>query len=140
LAQVPPSHPQYATNSKYLRGAHEGLRTIAGPLLPNPVCALANFPAPHPAAGIGACHFAEGRLEEAIVHFAAVADIDPSEASLFNLANAQGKAEHSVAAAATYRRVLKLNPNRHDALAKLVHFTHYVCDWSRRKSDVPPPP
>ncbi len=52
--------------------------------------------------GIGACHFAEGRLEEAIVHFAAVAEIDPSEASLFNLANAQGKAEHSVAAAATY--------------------------------------
>jgi hypothetical protein len=36
------------------------------------------------------------------VHFAAVADIDPSEASLFNLANAQGKAEHSVAAAATH--------------------------------------
>ena len=36
--------------------------------------------------------------------------------------------------------MLKLNPNRHDALAKLVHFTHYVCDWSRRKSDGAPPP
>ncbi len=110
--------------------------------------------------GIGACHFAEGRLEEAIVHFAAVAEIDPSEASLFNLANAQGKAEHSVAAAATYtpptpnistlflyffhvvnryRRVLSINPHRHDAAAKLVHFTHYVCDWSRRKADVSRP-
>ena len=89
-----------------------------------------------PPQGIGACHFAEGRLEEAIVHFATVAELEPSEASLFNLANAQGKAEHSVAAAATYRRVLKINPNRHDAAAKLVHFTHYVCDWSRRKADV----
>jgi tetratricopeptide (TPR) repeat protein len=65
--------------------------------------------------GIGACHFAEGRLEEAIVHFKAVADIDPSEASLFNLANALGKAERSVAAAEAYRRVLKLNPNRRAA-------------------------
>ncbi len=89
-----------------------------------------------PPQGIGACHFAEGRLEEAIVHFATVAELEPSEASLFNLANAQGKAEHSVAAAATYRRVLKINPGRHDAVAKLVHFTHYVCDWSRRKADV----
>ncbi len=35
--------------------------------------------------------------------------------------------------------MLKINPDRHDAVAKLVHFTHYVCDWSRRKTDVPRP-
>lgn len=69
--------------------------------------------------GAGASHFAEGRLEEAIVHFKRVVELDPNgETGAMNLANALGKAEKNVEAAKAYRRVLEINPGKVRAKSK----------------------
>ena len=78
-----------------------------------------------------------GQLTKSIQCYSAAIRMKPTFSEAYsNLASAYKDAGQLDDAITCYRRALELNPQLPEAEANLVHVLSYLCDWSRRSSDL----